>query len=860
LQLAGVGFAGATDLVGYLHDLGVETLYVSPVLAAVPGSTHGYDVVDPTCFDPALGDAAQFEALLAALAARGMRLLVDIVPNHMATDPANSWWWDVLRRGRESEYSPIFDIDWPAQNGRVLVPTLAEPLGNLLSQGAASVVNDVGVGEPLLDLAGQRFPLRPQSVQQQEAEAARSPKELADVVAGQHYRPAYWRVSGDEGNYRRFFDIDGLIGVRVEDPDVFDVTHRYPLKLGEDDRIAGWRVDHIDGLADPAAYLVRLRRELARHRAPDAVVLIEKILARDEVVPPGWEVDGTTGYEFASLAGGLFVRSDGAASLGRSAVRLTGEDRTFSELGLTAKCEMLDRSFGSPVRRLVGLVTAALAEDVPGHDLSDAVIGEALRHFTVHLDAYRTYLDGGAVDPHDRARLKKAHAAAIPHLSVEGRRALGYISSGLLGDRVASAPAQPDARSTDAWLSVARRWQQLSGAVMAKGVEDTATYRFSGLLGHAEVGSDPEHPAVSPAEFFAATRLRGRRHPSSLNATSTHDSKRSEDARARLFTLSEVPSEWNRLTARWHRRHAPIIAAVGGPDVHDELVTYQTMAAMWPHGHSHLSPHERRRIEEYMVKAAREAKRHTTWTDPNGQYERSLRSFIRRLTRPGSTFGSEMERLVRRIGPAAASNSLAFTVLKAICPGVPDVYQGTELWDFSLTDPDNRRPVDFAARRALMAGLPAPDALSSGAEAAPAVAALLRSWPDGRIKMHVLRALLHLRRCERPLFERGSYQLLEASGAMGEHVMGMVRRNGRRWVVALVPRLTLARAGAGRFPTAAGVWGTTEVHLPARAPRRLTDVLTGLTIESHGGALNVGHVLETLPVAVLSGVTSGPAR
>lgn len=842
LQLAGLGFAGAIDLVGYLHDLGVETLYVSPVLAAVPGSTHGYDVIDPTRFDPALGPGADFEALLAELAAHDMRLLIDIVPNHMATDPANSWWWDTLRRGEQSEFSPIFDIDWPAQSGKVLVPTLAEPLHDLLDDGAVSVVPDAGARE--LHIDGQRFPLGPGSVPQ--AQKAGSPAAWEALLARQHFRPAYWKVSNDEGNYRRFFDIDGLIGVRVEDPAVFDATHRFLLGLAGDERIAGWRVDHIDGLADPAAYSRRLRAELARHGAPEAVVLIEKILAAGEVVPSGWAVDGTTGYEFAALGGGLFVQPEGAAAVERAAALITGVDRTFSQLALEAKRGVLQRSFRSPLHRLVSMIAAALAAEVPGHDLSEVVIAEALGELTVHLDAYRTYLDRGAVDRHDRARLQRAAAAALPYLDAEGRRALGYIGAGLL--RVYTDSEATD--GTDRWLEVARRWQQLTGAVTAKGVEDTATYRFSGLLGHADVGCDPGDPVSTPPEFVAATGARGRRRPSSLNATSTHDSKRSEDVRARLFALSEVPDEWERLTARWHRRHGRAVARAGGPDGHDELVAYQTVFALWPVGASRLPADERRRVQAYMVKAAREAKRRTSWVDPNEHYERSLRSFVQGLARSNDNlFGSEMERLVARIGPAAVTNSLALSVLKAVCPGVPDIYQGTELWDLSLTDPDNRRPVDFASRRALLAGLPRCDA--PPVERKAGAGELLSAWSDGRIKLYVLRALLHLRRAEPALFDRGSYQLLEARGPRREHVMAIARRRGSAWLVAVVPRLTLGRVGPARFPVGSRVWGGTTVRLPPSAPHSFSDVLTGGTVDSRTGVLQVGEVLRTLPVAVL---------
>ena len=527
--------------------------------------------------------------------------------------------------------------------------------------------------------------------------------ELEELLDRQHYRPAYWRLGRDEGNYRRFFDVDGLIGVRVEDPDVFESTHRFILELAEDDRIAGLRVDHVDGLADPGAYVARLRAALADHAASRAVVVIEKILARGETVRRRWPVDGTTGYEFADVAGGLLVDPAGAARIELVGARLSGERRTFAELARASKREVLTRAFRSPLRRLSRLVVATLDVELPGHDLSEAEVAEAFIGLTVHFDAYRTYMDAGPIDGEDRSRVHRAAHAAALELHHEGRRALEVIVGGLLRARSGGGGTV----ASDPWLQVARRWQQLSGAVAAKGVEDTATYRFTGLLGHAEVGGDPEHAAIDPAGFYARTGGRGRRYRSSLNATSTHDSKRSEDVRARLYTLSEVSELWNGLVERWHRRHARAIAAAGGPDGHDELVAYQTLASMWPVGHAAMSPAECRRVQDYMVKAAREAKRHSLWTDPDERYERALRTFIHRLSRaPDDRFGSEMERFVGRIGPAAATNSLALCVLKAICPGVPDLYQGSELWEFSLTDPDNRRPVDFGLRRELL-GRPA---------------------------------------------------------------------------------------------------------------------------------------------------------
>ena len=566
---------------------------------------------------------------MAALDSCGMRLLVDIVPNHMAAHPANRWWWDVLGSGSRSEYAAVFDIDWEAQDYRVLVPTLSRPLRELYDTARVPSRD----AEAVLELDGQAFPLAAGS----EAEA-----DLAALIDRQHYRPAYWRLSADEGNYRRFFDIDGLIGVRVEDPAVFERTQGLVVELCSDERIAGVRVDHIDGLADPASYLGRLAGELAAEKA-DPVVLVEKILSSDETLRDSWAVDGTTGYEFANVAGGLFVHEQGARLLARLGVELTGEPQSFAELSRQAKREVLASSFRAPLERLGRLAMAGLDHDEPGHDLSLRTVCDALAEMTVELDVYRTYLDDGAPEPTDRARLDRLGTQVTGYS--EARRAARLITRRLL--EVES--------SVGTWRDVARRWRQLSGAVMAKGVEDTATYRYSGLLSHAEVGCDPARASATPGDFSRLVRAR-RRHPASLNAASTHDSKRNEDARSRLFVLSEAAEQWSTLVRRrWHRRHAT--AGLAGPDAHDELLVYQSLVSLWPFGASKLSRVERRRVQDYALKAAREARRRTSWTDPDRDYEAVLKAFIDRLA-DEVAFADEMLRLVSLVGPVRGSPRL----------------------------------------------------------------------------------------------------------------------------------------------------------------------------------------------------------
>jgi (1->4)-alpha-D-glucan 1-alpha-D-glucosylmutase len=823
LQLNGLGFAGARALVPYLDGLGIETLYVSPVLAATPGSTHGYDVTDPDRLDPALGSAEEFGALLDELAAHGMRMLLDIVPNHMAAVRSNQWWWETLRRGQAAVHARVFDIDWTQHGGRVLLPVLSRPLSAAADEASVRRESDGAA----LHMDGQEFPL---------AAGAADDDSVESLLAAQHFRPAYWRLGDTAGNYRRFFNIDGLVGVRVEDPEVFASTHELIVLLCSDERVAGIRVDHIDGLWDPAQYLGRLDAALAA-RGQRPVVVVEKILNRDEVLDGRWPVDGTTGYEFADRAGGLFLREAGCRQLSAIGATLTGERATFEELGLAAKRQMLERTFVAQLDRLARLALSALDAADPGHDLSLTDARRAMAEITVSLDVYRTYLDGAPPSRADLATIARAVARRTTDgADQEVERAVQLVAKGL---READDPGSP-------WLDVARRWQQLTGAVMAKGVEDTATYRYDGLLSHAEVGCDPDRASCGVDEFHRFMRGRARRPGGGgLNSTSTHDSKRNEDARSRLAVLSETSGRWGRLVGRWHRRFD---RGSQGPQPHDELVVFQTLASLWPADGTALPATDVRRVQDYVLKGAREAKRHTSWTEPDQRYERALRSFVARVAQE-HRFRGELGQFVRAIAPAAATNSLALSVLKVCSPGTPDFYQGTELFEATLTDPDNRRAVDFASREALLASLPVAGTVAS--DCAPRVEAMLEDWADGRLKLHVIRSLLHLRRELSSLFVDGSYVPLAVSGARAGNVLAWARRRGAEGLLAVIPRLTFEHAGPGRFPTGSRVWGTTTCVLPKGAPRSYVDVFTGRSVTAIRGRIEVAGVLDLLPVAVL---------
>jgi (1->4)-alpha-D-glucan 1-alpha-D-glucosylmutase len=825
LQLHGIGFAAATALVPYLHELGIETLYVSPITAAAPGSTHGYDVVDPTRLDPALGTAEEFEALLQTLDRHHLRLLIDIVPNHLSTSADNRWWWDVLRRGRTSPYARFFDIDWSVHDGRILLPVLGRPLGEVLGAGELSVVS--GHDGLVLAYGDHRFPVAsgwpdPEGGDSDHC-APTSPDVLVRLLDHQHYRLAYWRTSRRAGNYRRFFDIDTLVGVRVEDVAVYETLHSFILELAADRRVAGFRIDHIDGLADPGAYLHRLRADVDHARGPGvapAVLVVEKILDRHEDLRPDWPVQGTTGYEFADIAGGLFVKP-GAGDVG------------FGERALSAKREVLNTIFSGQVADLARRACRAVEAETPGADLNGADAQAALVELISQLDVYRTYFDAGPALPVDRRRLDQATDRARPLLDVEERRLLDLLSAGL----------RSAGETHGTWLDVARRWQQLSGAVVAKGVEDTALYRTEQPAG-VEVGGDPGNPAVPPRLFHEIMANRGQMHAGTLNATSTHDTKYGEDTRARWAVLTEWAAPWAEQLALWHKSN------LGGdvPHRHDELAIYRAIVGIWP-PLSGGTDEMARRVGDSVVKAAREAKLRTSWFDPDEKYEARMVRFVEHiLDQTNQAFLASVSSVIDIIGAAGAVNALALLALKATAPGVPDFYQGSETWLRSLVDPDNRRPVGFSALQAEMAASGRTGgALGDKAE----VTELLQSWSDGRIKLAMTRMVLTWRRSQRLLFRQGDYVALRCVGAATDHVVAFARRSGHTWSLTVAPRLAFTLCGPGRMPVGTDVWGDTAIELPPRAPFHFVDIFTGRRVGVHQGTLALGEIMDPLPVSVL---------
>ncbi|GAB3431382.1 malto-oligosyltrehalose synthase [Flindersiella endophytica] len=738
-----LGFDAAADLAGYLADLGAGAVYASPLLQASPGSTHGYDVVDPTRASEMLGGEDGRQRLARRLRERGLGLVVDIVPNHMgvADAAANTFWADVLANGHESRYSNYFDIDW--SRGPLLIPVLGD-----------DGLDGLTVEDGELRYHEHRFPLAPGT-------ADGTPQQVHER---QHYRLVSWRLGNRELTYRRFFDITTLAAVRVEDPEVFDATHREVLRWVGAGDVTGLRVDHPDGLADPGGYLRRLREA-----APEAWLVVEKILGVGEQLPASWPVDGTTGYDALREVCGLFV--DPAGEPG--------------DVGLDAVERDCRRMVGrrilvAEVRRIARLVA-----DHPPERVEDAVV-ELLAAFPV----YRSYL------PEHRWALDQAvesAEAARPELVTE----LHAIAAAMLAD-----PAG----------ELATRVQQTSGMVMAKGVEDTAFYRYNRFTALNEVGGDPGRFGATPAEVHQRAAARAAGWPVTMTTLSTHDTKRGEDVRARLAVLSELPGDFSAAVERWHAR-LPL------PEPSLEQLAWQTLVGAWPLTTA--------RLRDYLLKAAKEAKLATSWTDPDAEFDAAVEHWSAAVL-ADPVLSAGVAAFAERITPPGWSNALGQKLVHLAGPGVPDVYQGTELWDGSLVDPDNRRPVDFEARRRLLAEL------DGGKQ--PGLDA------SGAAKLLVVSRTLRLRR-DRPECFTG-YRPLEAQGPLADHAFAFSRGRASE-LVAVVTRLPVGLAARGGW--AAG-YSDTVLPLPA-GPRRWTDLLTGYAVEEQAPALS--RLLATYPVALL---------
>ena len=977
LQLGStLGFDAVAALGPYLHALGVSDAYLSPCVRCGPGSSHGYDVTDHNAFNPEIGGAAAFDRLAAALTARGLGLILDVVPNHMGiAGDANPWWLDVLENGQASPRAGFFDIDWtpikPELRDRVLLPVLPEQYGSVLESQQLQL--EFADGAFHLRYAGARLPIAPDTYAQiltdrldvladrlgsedaglqelrsvltslehlpgrTETDPARIEgrlrekeivkrrlavltKESVDIrehleetvravngtpgdpasfdaldrlLSAQTYRLADWRVAGDEVNYRRFFDVSHLAAIRMEERFVFDAAHELIFRLVGEGKVTALRVDHPDGLYAPGEYFRRLQEgalvatarrlrpelgpaeaealgALYRARAAEQPaardarplwIAAEKILSPGEPLPDWWAVAGTTGYDFLASVNGLFVDRGTSRQMTSLYTRLAGAGGLLADHTYTAKRLIMQVSMASEIDQLGHHLDSMSERNRLSRDFTLYSLVRVIREVVAAFSVYRTYVGDDGRDPsvRDRAYIEEAVAEAKRRNPTVNVSIFDFLRDVLL----VRNPGRPDPDEPAARRHFAMRFQQTTGPVTAKGVEDTAFYVYNRLVSLNEVGGDPARYGESPTVFHDKNAARLARWPESLVATATHDTKRGEDVRARINVLSEVPAAWAAEVRRWRalaRRFKVDVDGRAAPDANDEYLFYQTLVGAWP-ARDADEPIETltERLAAYMEKATKEAKRHTSWVNPSAGYDAATRRFVTGLLAPGGAFLSAFRPFQRLVATHGAVNSLAQTLLKIVVPGIPDFYQGTELWELSLVDPDNRRPVDFARRRALLdalrARIPAEDAAPPDLTAL--CAELLEHWRDGRVKLYLTHRALTLRRQRARLFGTGEYRGLAAGGGHAEHVVALARVDGPDVVIAAVPRLTARLAGlTGRFALGEPAWEHTWVALgDERLAGVYRDRFTGLTVasERHDGAtmLPVPALFTHFPVALL---------
>ena len=781
-------FVDAIRIVDYLHDLGITDVYASPILKARPGSTHGYDVTDPTEINPEIGTREEFDEFISALQAKGMGLILDIVPNHMAASVDNPWWFDVLEKGQDSPYAHFFDVNWESE--KVLLPILGKPYGEALD--SEELVLKIENGRPVVQYYEHKLPIA----------AGGEDMNLDQVLSRQHYRLAFWRKAADGINYRRFFDINDLVALRSEREDVFRATHEYVLKLVGEGKVTGLRIDHIDGLFDPKAYLDRL---------PEVYVVTEKILAAREHIPFDWQTRGTTGYDFLNFTNGVFINRDGFHNLERTYSDVIGFSSTFLEIFRERKRQVMRELFSGEVAALVSRLAKLAEEDRRARDASTEELKEAFLSVTACMPVYRTYIRDENISEIDRSYIEDAIA-----VSAKGP-AIDFLRRVLLLD-----PAWYQQHRRSDYLDFVMRWQQFTGPVMAKGLEDTTFYVHNPLMSVNEVGGDSNGPECyfGVEEFHGRNLARHARWPHTMNASSTHDTKRSEDVRARINVISEFPAEWARRVRRWRRWTSTTEA----PAPNEQILIFQSMLGAWP-----IEPN---RLKQYVRKALREGKTHTSWLNINQEYERRVLSFVDSLY-SNQEFLNDFVRFQKKIAHFGALSSLSQLVLKITSPGIPDLYRGTDVWDLSLADPDNRRPVDFSSLMEMLAALK--DNANPGQ--------LLKCWTDGRLKLYLTWKLLNFRRAHADLFLQGEYIPLSVVGPRADHIIAFARRLRDDWCVVTVPRL-LAKLGRGK-----NIWQGTSIRLPAGTPLHWTNILTK---ENSSAELSVSGLFATLPFAALA--------
>ena len=911
---SGFKFEAAQNIIAYLSELGISDLYASPIFKARAGSTHGYDVVDPTQLNPELGN---FEPLVKEIKNHEMGWVQDIVPNHMAYDSENHWLMDVLENGSESEAFDYFDIEWDQAyddiKGRILTPMLGNFYGECLENGEIQLQYDeAGLSVNYYSL---KLPVRIESYAKfitqnlghlgralgrrhpdfikllgilylmKSAPGETKGKERYDQIAfvkgllwelythnpevkefvdsnveffngekgnpesfnlldnllkEQFYRLSFWKVGAEEINYRRFFTVNELISVKVQEIKVFHKTHAFINQLVEEGIITGLRIDHIDGLYDPTEYLKRLR-----DKAGDVYLTVEKILELGEKLPETWPVQGTSGYDFLNYVNGIFCRCESEKSFTDIYTKFTRVESNYEQLSIEKKQLILEKNLAGDVDNLAQILKRIAGQSRLGIDFTMNGLKRTLSEILTLFPVYRTYVNGDGLSEEDRAYIQEVIEEArgrIPLLLNE----LNFIEKILLLDWEESLTEDQKALR----LHFVMRLQQLTGPLMAKGIEDTLFYVFNRLVSLNEVGGNPGKFGITLADFHNFNQEQSKAWAYKMNATATHDTKRGEDVRARLNVLSEIPEEWEKHVKSWSEINRPQKSNVRGKEVpvpNDEYFFYQALIGTYPFDENENATFLER-IKDYMLKSVREAKMQTAWLRPDSAYEEGFLGFVEKVLTPSESnqFLKELLPFQKRIADYGIFNSLSQTLLKYTAPGVPDTYQGTEFWDLSMVDPDNRRTVDYEQRISVLKDIKQ----KSQTDNLKLIDELMSSKKDGKIKLFITYKVLQARKEQLEVFQKGEYLPLEVVGKFKDHIVAFARSFENTTVIAIAPRFLTSLIAPDENPLGEKVWADTQLQLPQGFSSSWQDIFTGQTLTGNG-TLAIAQVLQHFPVGLL---------
>jgi (1->4)-alpha-D-glucan 1-alpha-D-glucosylmutase len=850
-------FGQATEVLRYLAELGITDAYASPLFLAAPQSAHGYDVCGYNRLNPELGSESEFENFASELRRLRMGLLLDMVPNHMGAHISNCWWKDVLKHGVDSKFSRFFDIDW--SGGKVVLPVLGDRYGQVLARNELQL--RFAEEEIFLSYFSSNFPLSSQTENELIAKAssrygsAQSHQDIQKILAEinadrvalhsliqkQHYRLCFWRLGTDLLNYRRFFDVTSLVSLRVEDQNVFEQSHQFLFGLLAKQQISGLRIDHPDGLADPKGYFARLQNafRLLTGSSSKLYVVAEKILSEDERLPRDWAVEGTTGYDFLNYLNGVFIQSRNEDAFTQLYAECTGCRESYPQVAASSKRDVLRQLFRPEVQRLTRRLRHIADQTVEGIDFSSAELEDAIVEFATEFPLYRTYADANlSLEPVQEEDVRSAISRVMAR-SPEKGPVLRFLETLLC--------LQYDPEWSPALQSECAeflfRFQQLTGPAAAKGLEDTAFYRFNRFISLNEVGGNPGRFGTSVEAFHDYNLYKIQNWPHSMLATATHDTKRGEDVRARLNVLSEIPAEWGAAVKQWKTLNASfktVVQSQAAPSENREYFLYQTLVGSWTEDAQSNPERFRERIVQYLLKGLREAKTNTSWTSTNNDYENATTAFAERVL-GSAEFLASFHPFQRPIAFFGVINSLAQVLLKICSPGVPDFYQGAELWDFNLVDPDNRRPADYKLRSALLAKV-----RSESANRPAYIQRLLRSPLDAEIKLFTIWAGLSFRSLHSDLLEKGDYTPVNATGPKAEHLCAFMRRTSERICLVAVPRFPYTLMdGVERFPLA-DIWAGTRLNVPQNIGR-CHNIFTGEEIDDPS---DTSALFRSFPVAL----------